>query len=207
MEEQQEQRSNSSKLKFIAIIAVLFVICPAISYYYLNGGAKWRKKAVSELGTYGQVNPAIAILPDGTKFDMVEGKVCVIHYFGENPDLTDINKRILDTGQKLVEQFDQKEEFRLLMVSTKGTAEFKSYAQKLPSSDSGFWVWSGAMGNWKTILINGFEYYQQASGAPNASEYYAISDTAGRIRRFYDATNQEEVDRMVQQVAILLPVK
>ncbi len=64
----------------------------------------------------GKFVPFAVIYPDGKKEDQIEGKVCVIHIFGEAPDLTDDNRKILDTCEKLFNQFGTKSFFRMALV-------------------------------------------------------------------------------------------
>jgi hypothetical protein len=205
MSQQTTPNSKGRKIGVTIALAIILVVLPAISWIYLRNGLNWRKEAQAELKAYGKVRSAPVIYPDGTKYDRLKGKVCVIHYFGENPDLTDSNRRIIDDGQKLFEQFGQNDAFRIVMVSQGGTSEFRSHYQKLPSIDYATWVWAGAVGSWKTILVNGYESYCLEEKIQPAQEYYALSDTSGTIRRFYDALDEAQVSRMVQHIAILLP--
>ena len=91
------------------------------------------------------------------------------------------------------------------MIAAGGTAEFRSYFQTMPSADHATWVWSGGLGTWRTVMVNGYESFCLAEGIKPDAEYFALADTAGTIRRFYDALDQKQVDRMVQHIAILLP--
>ncbi|MGI9159878.1 MAG: hypothetical protein ACR2K1_09015, partial [Saprospiraceae bacterium] len=109
------------------------------------------------------------------------------------------------TGQRLFEQFGSNMNFRLVMIAQGGTAEFKTHAQTLPSADYATWVWTGALGSWSTILNNGYESYCIATDNKGYKEFYALTDTSGTIRRFYNALDEKEVGRMVEQIAILLP--
>ena len=115
------------------------------------------------------------------------------------------NRTILDIDEKLYDQFGQNLNFRLAMVSSGGTAEFKSYFQKMPSADYVTWVWTGGLGSWRTIMENGYESYCKAESVKPVPEYFALADTSGTIRRFYDALDTKQVERMVQHIAILLP--
>jgi hypothetical protein len=54
-------------------------------------------------------------------------------------------------------------------------------------------------------LQNGYESFCLAEKQKPAAAYYALADTSGTIRRYYDALDQSQVDRMVQHIAILLP--
>jgi len=203
----QNNTPPSKSRKFfitIALLVILFIL-PGISWIYLRNGLNWRKDAQAELKAFGKVRTAPVIYPDGTKYDRLDGKVCVIHFFGDEPELTEGNKRIIDDGQKLFEQFGQNDAFRLVMVSKGGTSEFRSHYQKLPSIDYATWVWAGAIGSWQTILFNGYESFCLKEDVKPAKEYYALADTSGTIRRFYNALDEKQVRRMVEHVAILLP--
>lgn len=211
MTEKEETKTGFRKVFVFGVIAVLLFVLPAVSYLYLYKGFKWRVDAQAELQDFGKIRAAYRIMPDGNKENLLKGKVCVLHLFGENPELTAANKLILDTGEELFKQFGgaspepEKDNFRLVMISEGGSTEFRSYAQTRPSSDMNTWVWTGGLGSWTTILKNGYEGYCVKTKAGRHPEYYAVSDTSGVIRRFYNAEDAEEVKRMVQHVALLLP--
>lgn len=205
MENKEQKPGKGRKVFVAAIIILLLAVFPIVSWFYLHDGINWRKEALSELRDYGKIPPVYMIFPGNDKVNRVDGKVCVIHYFGENPDLDAANRYILDTGQKLFDQFSQNEDFRLVMVSQGGTAEFKTHAQTLPSADYATWVWTAALGKWTTILLNGYDYYVKEEHIDPVSNYYALTDTSGVIRRFYNAEDEKDVNRMVEQIAILLP--
>lgn len=205
MEDVEKKSSLGRKIYIAAALFLILVGLPAISWIYLRNGLNWRKEAVTELADYGKIGKATIIWPDGTWEDQLKGKVVVVHLFGENPDLTDGNRQMLDTAEKLFNQFGQNHDFRLAMIASGGTADFKSYFQKMPSVDYATWVWSGGVGNWRAILQNGYESFCLAENVKPDPEYFALADTSGTIRRFYNALDQDQVDRMVQHIAILLP--
>jgi hypothetical protein len=202
--------NTTNKRKIITAIALftLLVGLPGISWMYMKKGFNWRKEAISEFGNYGKIPAANLIWPDGTKENRLDQKVTVVHLFGKDPDLTEANKSIINTCEELFKQFHETHMFRLAVVSDGGTAEFKSYMQTHPSNiDHMTWVWvNGGMEKWGGLVQNGYEMYQKAAGENNAKHYFALADTSGTIRRYYDALDPEEVKRMVQQIAVLLPV-
>ena len=207
MDETEKTPTRRRKIIIAAILLLVLVGFPVGSWLNLRKGLSWRRTAVNELSAYGQIRGAYVIYPDGVKEDRLKSKVVVLHLFGENPDLTDENRKIIDTGQKLFEQFGHNDNFRMGMIAQGGTAEFRSYVQKLPSSDYATWVWTAGLGSWSTILNNGFESYCVKNHVSAYPQFYALSDTSGVIRRFYDAMDDKEVGRMVEQIAILLPQK
>jgi hypothetical protein len=210
MENTQEKSSGSRKFVISAILFMLLIAFPAASYFYSKSGFDSRVKAQGELKDYGKIRGSYIIWPDGTKEDQLKGKVCVLHFMGENPDLTAVNKQILDDGEELYQQFGYKagslrNDFRFVLIGEGGTAEFKSYMQTRPSIDFSNWVWTGGLGSWTTILKNGYDYYCTSEKVRPYPEYYALADTSGVIRRFYNVEDRSEVKRMVHQIALLLP--
>jgi hypothetical protein len=203
-----ENAATPNKTKTIIrgiILAFILVVLPAISYFYMKSGFQLRKEAVGKNANFGKVRSVSVIFPDGKKEDQIEGKVCVIHIFGEAPDLTSDNRSILDACEKLFNQFGTNPHFRLVMVAKDGTAEFRSHHQKMPSSDFVTWAWTGAIGSWRTIIENGYDAFCKAEDVRPKKEYFAVCDSSGQIRRYYNALDTKEIDRMVQHIAILLP--
>lgn len=205
-----EKVSKTRKIFIFCVLFAVLVVLPAGSWFYLQGGLSWRKQAQSELKDYGKIRSAVVIYADGTKENLLKGKICVLHFFGMDPDLTPENKEMLDTGQKLVDQFGYKpgleeDYFRMVMISEGGTAEFKTHAQTLPNANLVNWVWTGGMGSWNTILANSYDLYCQQNGVQPVRDYYALSDTSGTIRCFYNAMSKKEVARLVEHVSILMP--
>lgn len=205
MENLEQKPSTGRKVYIAAALFVILVALPAVSWIYLNNGLNWRKKAVAELASYGKIRGAYILWPDGTKDDQLKSKVVVLHIFGENPDLTETNRKIIDTGEKLFNQFGQNYNFRLAMIAEGGSSEFRSYAQTRPSADYATWVWTGGLGSWRTIILNGYESFCLAEGVRPVPEYYALADTSGTIRRFYNALDDKQLGRMVEHIALLLP--
>ena len=207
-----EQVPLKRKIFIAAILLLILVVLPMGSWYYLSGGLNWRKQAQAELQDYGAIRSAPVIYPDGTKENLLENKICVLYFFGENPDLTEPNRKILDICEGLFKQFGYKpgaqiDEFRMVMIAQGGTAEFKTHAQTLPSAEYVNWVWTGGLGSWSTIMYNSYDLYCQRNKVTPVPHYFALSDSEGRIRCFYNAMDEKEVGRMVEHIALLLPYK
>ncbi len=206
-----QKPTKSRRLIIASILLVILVGFPAASYIYMNNGYNWRKQAVSELGQYGKIRPAFLILSNGERQNRLESSVAVIHVFEKDPDLTEANRKILDDGERLFKQFGMlgdmrvRSDFRIAMVIDGGTAEFTSYRQKLPNSDYATFVWTGGLDAWKGIVDYGFQQFCKKEGVEPFPEYYALTDTSGQIRRYYNALDEKQVGRMVEHIAMLLP--
>ena len=205
MSKEQEKAQKQKKISRTLIIVLILIVLPAISYYWLNKGYKLRVEALNIEANYGKVISVSVIYPDGQKEDQIAKKVCVIHLFGEEPDLTENNRLILDTAERLFDQFGTNPNFRLVMIAKDGTAEFRSHFQKMLSAEYVTWAWTGAIGSWSTILLNGYDSFCIKEKIKPAKEYFALCDTNGVIKHFYNALDHKDVDKMAQHIAIILP--
>ncbi|HLP96104.1 MAG TPA: hypothetical protein VK168_18810 [Saprospiraceae bacterium] len=215
MSEKQQPQATSKNRKILMAVAMVIVlgVLPAISWLYLKNGLDWRKDALAELGSFGQIRGAYIIYPDGTKENQLAESVCVIHNFGAEPDLTPENKQIIDTNKRLYDQFGKMSDgtprpfFKIVMIFEGGTTEFRSEIQKIPSIDYATWVQTGGLGSWGTILNNGYEKFRIDKKAKEHKYVYALADATGQIRCFYNALDEKQVERMVQQIALMLSIK
>jgi hypothetical protein len=201
-----EDKKDKISIGKMFLLFVLLIAAPAMSWYYLSGGLKWRKDAIAELGSYGAIKPVWMIDEKLVKSNLVDKKVCAVYFFGENPDLTPSNKKILDIGKGLQDQFQKTNKFRNLVIWENATPAFKASFDEMAKGEDNAWQYTAGLGGWKTILSNQYEYFTLHEKITKpAEQYFAVSDTTGTIRRFYDANDPEQMKRMVQHIAILLP--
>jgi hypothetical protein len=208
MENTEPPVTRRRKIIQAAILLTLLVVFPALSYYYLGLGFKKHQETQAELRHYGQVRKENLIYPDGVKEDRLKGKVCIVYYFGENPDLTDLNRKVIATGEALFQQFSgegRRDDIRLVMIARGGTAEFKSFAQTQPSAEFITWVWSQGLESWKTIIDQAFAQFQRDEGDEIDPNCFMLADTDGAIRRFYPVSDDKQINKMVNHIATLLP--
>ena len=205
MTDSNNKPSKKRRIIQASVLLFLLVLLPAISWIYMRSGYTWRKEALEELRDHGKIRAVHMIYPGNDKVNRLESKVCVLYFFGENPDLTPAYRRVLDTGHQLHNQFGATNNFRFVVIKKGGTPAFRTHLQTQPSIDYATWVQSGALGSWSTILMNGYEKFCLEEGIRGDASYYALADTSGTIRRFYNALDEAEVGRMVEHIAILLP--
>jgi hypothetical protein len=204
--DQNTPPENKSRKPFVAaMLFLILVVLPAGSWYYLRSGLNWRKTAQAELRDFGKRGNAWLIYPGSDKrTDDLAGKVCYIHYFGENPDLTAENRKILDDCERIYAQFKESNNVRCVQAYRGGTAEFLSHAQKLPTFD--YWTRAGDLIQWSKQLETGYQMFLQSEGSTTAvPQYYAVTDTSGTIRRYYNAMDDKQISRMIEHIALLLP--
>jgi hypothetical protein len=201
-----EDKKDKISIGKMVMLFLLLVVAPAMSWFYLSGGLKWRKDAVAELGSYGSVKPVWLIDDKLVRSNLIDKKVCAVYYFGDNPDLTPSNQKILNIGKGLQSQFEKSNNFRNVVIWEGGTPAFKGTFEKLSRGENNAWQYTAGLGGWKTVLMNQYEYFclHEKISKP-AEQYFALSDTTGTIRRFYDANDDEQMKRMIQHIALLLP--
>ncbi len=203
-----EEQKNQGRIWKMVLIFTVLVVFPAVSWIYLKGGLTWRREAISELGQYGKVREAWAVLENSERVNLLEKKVCVIHIFGDKPTLTDANRQIFETYSELANQFGTTDDFRVVSLWDGGGAQdFNDFYNQKKLPNEGTWLRSGGLGSWRTIMVNQYENYRLKTKATEVPEYFALSDTSGTIRRFYNALDKSEVERMIQHIAILLPTQ
>lgn len=201
MEEQKPQ----SKIWKALLLGLLIVGLPAVSYFYLKGGLEWRKTAVAELSDYGKIPEAFAILEDSRRINLLENKVCVVHLFGDKPELTDANKQVIEVYFQLADQFGITDDFRVVSVwNGGGLPDFNEFYNQKKEPREPTWIHTGG-GKWTTVMINQYENFRLKTKSQEVPTYLALVDQNGTIRRFYNALDNAEVQRLVQHIAILLP--
>ncbi len=210
MSQQKDKKITPRKLFVYGVVGLLLFGLPLMSYVYLSKGFKWRMEAQSELKDFGKVPEQPMVWNDGSHEDRIAGKLCVIYNFGQHADLTEANKSVLNIGEELIKQFGYKPEsvrndFRFVMVRSTESAEFKAFREAKKTAQLANWMPTGSVNTFGKILTDGFQYYCKSEGARPYPHYFAMTDTAGIIRRFYNADDKNEIDRMVQHIAIIIP--
>jgi predicted translin family RNA/ssDNA-binding protein len=75
----------------------------------------------------------------------------------------------------------------------------------MPSSDFVTWAWNGSTGHWRTIMENAYDLYCKSEDVDPEKYYFGVCDATGQIRHFYNALDKDDVNKMVQHIAIMLP--
>lgn len=184
----------------------MFILLPAASWYYLQTGAIRQMDARAELKDYGQVRSVSEIDENGDKVNLIENKISIIHHFEKGGEFTESDKEVLDVYGGLYGQFKERgEDFCLVIVTEKPSAKLRNHVLSLKGNDNPMWVTSRAVGTWKTILMNSFEYYIDDVGVESYAPYIALADKKGKIRRFYNPKDAKELKSLIHHIGLLLP--
>jgi protein SCO1/2 len=150
---------------------------------------------------------------DGNEFnrDHVEGKIYIVDFFFTH--CPTICPRMSQQLRRVQQQFDMKEMDDIMILShtidpeNDDVATLKAYAEKLEAGDRWKFL-TGDMDYIYDIARNG--YFLNATEDENAaggflhSKMFMVIDKQKHIRGIYDGTETEDVNRMVEEIKMLL---
>lgn len=180
-------------LQFAALF-LLLVGLPAGSWYYLQKGLDYRLETMGQLSDHGDFKLLTASAPAEADY------VRVISFLS-----TDATKREKQGAllARLYEQFDKREDFQLITfwdsTTVFGLGGFRETYNLEEEPQCAF----QALGKteWEKFVRTYQEQVEQAE------EQMALVDINGNIRNFYAQGQEAEVKKLVEHVALLLPMK
>jgi hypothetical protein len=166
-------------------LSLMLVLLPLISWYYLSKGLDYQIEARSELGDHGKWSLIEYRDLYGNELnpDFFEGKMVIGGVYHAN---------LSSTLEKLYHQFDERDDLLFVFLSNSKLV--------LPSDH-----WSGTDGD-QIIWVNQ-EVSNGHNGPLNSDDLFFLTDVTGTVRKFYDLNDVQQVKRLVEQTAILLPKK
>ena len=217
---------NYSKIQLLAILIIL-IIFPLLSWYYLQQGLNYQRSTRAELSEYGKLAPFRYTNLKGQEFnlDSLESQMSVLSFIGANEN---DNKTMLKLMQKLHEQFGKSNNLQFLtipLLKEKASVQFlKDLADEYELTDPvQHHFLSGkvlAIRKWlgTEIQIPKEKVAKDEEGAvplwvlekDHSMEmteypYFVLVDTSQTIRNYYNYKDYNEVKKMVEQIAIIIP--
>lgn len=178
--------------------SVLFLL-PIGSLYYLYMGRTHSRKAVAELEQLGQVTGfelknqlSQPISPAG-----LHGKVTVVQFLPKDLALA---KPLADRMAKVHQSFDETDDVLFLSFIQADSAEtLLQTATKLGIEDHKQWYLMGTTAEeWDRLSA-------QVYHLPNLETGVAMADTSLHIRKLYDINDNQQMGRMVEHIAKVIP--
>lgn len=216
----------AKKLRVLGILTILLIF-PLMSWYYLKTGYNYQMDSRSELKDYGQIprfNFPIYTPDQDEKFgrytnDSLENKMCVLSFIGEDIKNRDL---ILDVVQKLNIQFGDNQNLILLTIPMIDTdhqiildenkkRKIDHVQHKIISGSNSIKSWVGNNikypTEWKPKENDAPDVILEKKSAEEIDEYpfFVLVDNKQTIRNFYHINKIDEVKRMVEHIALLLP--
>lgn len=178
--------------------AVLFLL-PFGSLYYLYMGRTHSRTAVAELEVLGQVSgfqlknqQNEPISPEG-----LHGKVTVVNFLPNDPAAA---KPLADRIWKVHQSFDDTEDVIFLsFIEIDSTKTLLQTATQLGIEDHKQWYLLGTSATeWQHLAKDVYRLPDPLTGV-------AMADTSLTIRKLYDITNNQQMGRMVEHIAKVIP--
>lgn len=197
----------------LGALVMLLIVFPAASWYYLNSGLQYRRSTMAELKEYGTFPSKNWTQVDGSPLsaNYLKKKMLLAH---QMPDATqaDLVSGYGETLQRLHDQFEERDELVFLTLlhgdSLQALNQASSFAEnyELENQEHQFFV-----------HLNGQDFSDLSEGVlqPSSefepgttpSAFLLLTDTTATIRRYYDIRKEEDIKRLVEHIALLLPFK
>lgn len=211
------QKKNNNILQVILLLLML-VAFPAISWIYMGRGFDRFSKSIQEMRNYGHL-PAFQLDgPDGTTLDssLVNGQMTLVAFV--NP-ATETGKKQIEILQLVHKQFDERNDFKLLIHLPEQTdiARFKNdhrltdeqqvYAGKSSVSRQHQLIQQiYRLPDFDTARVPGDSLQFKSINQPLSEyPYFVLINEDGIIRNYYPVLQPDEMERMVEQIALTLP--
>jgi len=195
----------------LGALVLLLIVFPAASWYYLNSGLQYRRTAMSELKAYGHFPDQSWTLVNGDPLspDFLQKKMLVAYVL---PDRSQdpLTGAFGQTLKQLHDQFDERDELVFLTVFHGEGSEMARSADQftenfgLTDEEQLFFVGVNEpefAGMQKSI------FQPKPGPADEPGAFFLLTDTTSTIRRYYDVRQESEVKRLVEHIALLLPLK
>jgi len=212
-----------SKIKTLAILTIL-VGFPLLSWYYLTTGYNYQMGARAELKDYGKLPAFNFTNQDGGTYtsDSLKNTMSIISFFGDDGK---INQEMFNVMKKLNTQFGENRNLELLMVSIESQEDSRGVLSGLfavnqfdarqhnfltsSNVDVQKWIGEGIKVpiKWEVKENEAAEIQLEENKSGKIGDYpfFILVDKKQTIRNFYHVDKEEEVKRMVEHIAILLP--
>lgn len=191
-------RKSWTPAKVIMFLLVIFIL-PGGSFLYLKYGLDYYKSRLNELGDYGTVQPFTAVTHTGDTLteQSFNGKMTVVGFFSaDSPAPCDSFTHTFSLVQGAFP-----ENYKIQLYTFHTTAADSDAVVNLEEGSKWYWMAvDSAMG--------GDHFAQstfQLTAQNGCAATYALVDSSRVIRNFYDALDQDEVNRMIVHLSMTAP--
>lgn len=192
-------------------LVLLLIVFPAASWYYLNSGLQYRRSAMAELQDYGNFPLSSWIMADGSPLaaGYLEKKMLVANILPTGPD-GELVAQYGQTLQQLHDQFDERDELLFVTVlhgdSAQVAQQFDNFTQTYQLTDKNQQLFVQLDDAAYRQLDRGL-FHPENAGDQSADAFLLLTDTTATIRRYYDVRQSHDIKRLVEHIALLLPLK
>ena len=184
------------------VLMAMIVIVPGASWYFLYNGMQYRKRSLSELGDFGVVAPFVAkpINAKAISNDSLFNRVTVATFI-LNKNNADEQLMLQNQG-KLYSQFQERKDVYFLTFIEADSSATYDIAKKGSLLKSRSYVIACGSEEVK-IYLNDFK----VSELSKPYLKFVFLDPSTKIRKMYEANDPEVMKRMVEHLAMKLPLE
>jgi hypothetical protein len=201
----EKQQSRTAKWVQMGGLFLLLVALPLGSFYYLKKGADYRREALAEFGDYGRIpdlnryERVAGILPDSLRGTMYvlgwlsESDTAATRIYGET--LHRLGKQFKDSPHLYLVSFVQDAAAVQRFVDRYDLAEYVAIQPFLRVDESSFYQTAGSI----QLPLSDYD-------APGTKPIVALADSTLNVRNFYDLTQEDDIKRLVNHIALFIPL-
>jgi hypothetical protein len=196
-----------TKTMRVLAMMLLFVVFPLVSWYYLSTGADWRRSNLKELVTVGQVLPVTYTDGAGLSHNLLDRRVCVLYCSNDSNLVSEKSTSALRVFDLIYDQFNARPELRLVLAMRPEYNTLKLAAEQKAGGLTDVWVYTTEFDAWQQLLNKAKEAYNKERQAAISDNFVCLSDIHGNIKGVYSVGDIAQEKKLVQHLAILLPLK
>ena len=191
----------------VIAISIFLVGFPAVSWYYLNEGYKYRIGILEELDqnlgtppTFRLFNQAGKMIDNG----FMKEKVIITNFIAL--DAADASKAHMEKLYNIQDQFDKKDDILFYTyIKADSLKAVQNYVNTLGIKEEKQWNFLTGTDAAMEQFIQTFPFPENSSKTYAGNSTVAIVDTSSTIRFFYDINNNKEVSKLIEHIANLMP--
>jgi hypothetical protein len=196
------EESKAAKRKRIvigtAVVAILFLL-PAGSWFYLQSGLNYRTKALTELGDFGKIKDfglrnqnGLSVIPA-----TLRGRISVVNFLSDDRAAS---KAACERIGKLHQSFDEigGVVFLSFIPADTSTNLLQLAASLGITGHKQHFLIGATAPEWQRLANDVFRMENPGSGV-------VLVDSSLTIRNYYDLHSNQEMGRLVEHIALIVP--
>ena len=190
------------------ILLALLVVFPLMSWYYLQQGMDYRKEILNKEEDLGSIVSFEIDYGTAEPFhgSVYSDKILVASFFDPT---SDGDKALMGPIlQKLHKQFEERADLILMNNLKTGNELFMQEFMREYSLLDEEQIYFNLIppSRWEGYLTAYYQLGEERYATFQAKPFFLLLDLGGRIKRIYDASDSEDIKRMVAHTAMILPI-
>ena len=197
------EKKRSNKAGIWITVLLLIVVFPGVGYIYLQRGLEYHRESYRQLEALGTLPAFEALTRADTTLNSAElnGNTVVLAMLGNDPVRS---AGAVDKLNRLQDQFDHLDDVLFLaLVEDDGFADLNRRFAGYGFNDTD---------QWHLLELSVPEYNAVAVDLAGrlrvdalTQDRFVLIDRAGEIRKVYDATDDQEMGRLIEHISYVIP--